>query len=93
MPNIPFTFDYTTERDGANAGLAIGITQQVTAAREKAARGDASVGIVGIGSAGAPSQNPMAIGVTASGNYQQPNSGNPKANPAGTVSKSNPMGL
>ena len=35
--------------------------------------------------------NPMKV--TASGNYQQPNTGNPKPNPSGTVSAKNPMGL
>ena len=36
--------------------------------------------------------NPMRVSSTPS-NYVQPNVSNPKANPAGTVSRSNPMGL
>jgi hypothetical protein len=35
--------------------------------------------------------NPMKV--SASPNYIQPNTGNPKANPGGTVTRKNPMGL
>ena len=45
----------------------------------------------GVASTPAPHLN--AMGVTASGNYQQANTGNPKPNPSGQVSRSNPMGL
>lgn len=76
--SIPFRFDdSTTERSGALALAAIGIGQKEIDARTVAARGDASVGLVGIGSAGSASQNPMAIdGPLPS--FQQPN---PPASP------------
>lgn len=121
--SIPFRFDDSnTERSRADVLLAsLGVTQASLAAAE-ANRGDASHGTVGIGDAGAPSQNPLSIGpvpgptfvqpnpapaptttapppktdpmhVTATTNYQQPGTANPQPNPAGTVTRSNPMGL
>lgn len=70
---IPFTFDVTSERDGANAGLKIGITQQITSEREKSGRGDKSHGLTGpLGDAGPVSGNPMQINGPQP-TYTQPN--------------------
>ena len=59
--SVPYRFDDSvTERSGANAGLDIGVTQAISAARA-ANRPDKSSGLVGIGDAGSASQNPMGI--------------------------------
>ena len=73
--SVPYRFDDSvTERSGANAGLDIGVTQAILAARTVAARGDNSKGLVGIGDAGSPSQNPMQISGPLPA-YAQPNVG------------------
>jgi hypothetical protein len=123
MSKVPFTIDTDdTERSRANNMLAtLGITNEIWTKKSGA---DKSVGLVGIGNLGVPSENPMAIGPTPAGNYQQANpapsatttapapnlnamqipstapapyvqsnTSNPKANPVGTVSAKNPMGL
>jgi|SRR5882724_258907 len=72
MPQIPFVLDVVSERDMALALARIGVTQQVLAER-LADRGDASKGLTGIGDAGSPSMNPMAIGSTPAPAFVQPN--------------------
>ena len=92
--SIPYQFDFVTERDGAAAGLAIGITQASIDAATVTARGDKSHGLTGaLGDSGPVSGNPLALGPAPAPNYIQPGTANPKPNPAGVVSKSNPMGL
>lgn len=73
--STPFAFDSSdTERSRADTMLAsLGITQTSKAASAKAARGDASVGLVGIGSAGSPSQNPLGVGPVSGPIFLQPN--------------------
>lgn len=79
--SIAFRFDDSnTERAKAAALAAIGVGQAEMAAREVASRGDASVGLTGIGSAGAPSQNPMQINAPLP-SYTQPGVSNPPAVP------------
>lgn len=73
--SIAFRFDDSnTERSKANELLAqLNLTQVAIDAANKMARGDASAGTVGIGSAGAPSQNPLGIGPTPGPTFVQPN--------------------
>jgi len=92
--SIPYQFNFVTERDGANAGLAIGITQASIAAATVTARGDKSHGLTGaLGDSGPVSGNPLALGPAPAPNYIQPGTANPAARAGGTVSRKNPMGL
>ncbi|SRR6266436_1452676 len=100
MPSVPFTFNvHGTLEAAVKLQADTGIGQKELADRAAQAQAAesaalaAALGPTPLGSNPTLTQNPMQINATASGNYQQPNAGNPKANPAGTVSKSNPMGL
>src|SRR5260370_38088752 len=71
--SIPYRFDDSnTERRNADALLDFGITPASLSASDKRARGDASVGLVGIGSAGAPSMNPLGVGPSPAPAFVQP---------------------
>jgi hypothetical protein len=83
--SVPYRFDDSnTERSGALASAAIGLTQAILAAREKASRGDVSTNMVGIGPS-APSQNPMQINAPLPA-YAQPN---PAPSPTASVPPKN----
>jgi hypothetical protein len=84
--STPFRFDDSvTERSGALASAAIGVTQASIDASTKAARGDASIGLVGIGSAGSPSMNPLNIGASPAPTFVQPATANPDASKIANV--------
>src|SRR5258706_11917989 len=74
MPQIPLVRDMNdTDRSRANSLVRdLGIGQAEMAAR-LADRGDASHNLVGIGDAGSPSMNPMAIGSTPAPAFVEPN--------------------
>ena len=74
MPQIPLILDTNdSERATANRLLRdLGIGQKEMAAR-LADRGDKSHNLTGIGDAGSPSQNPMAIGATPLPPHVEPN--------------------
>jgi len=90
--SIPYRFDDSnTERSNADALLdSLGVTQASLAASQKAGKGDASKGLTGIGDAGSPSQNPMAIGPVPAPPHVEPNPPAPATAPV-PPGNSNPM--